>query len=74
MPSSPERAYQSYNYKSYQVCVVSHGVRVWRFSSRYVNLRAPACQGTLAVEIPLFARKTGASVSFRVKIRPLNRP
>lgn len=24
MPSSPERAYESYNYEFYQVCVVSH--------------------------------------------------
>lgn len=28
MPSSPERAYQSYNYESYQVCVVSHASRL----------------------------------------------
>lgn len=71
MPSSPRRAYDSYNYKSYQVCVVSHGVRVWRFSNRYVNLRAPACQEALAVEILLFARQAGTSASFRVKNRPL---
>src|SRR5579864_2139798 len=59
MPSSPERAYESYNYEFYQVCVVSHGVRVWRFSNRYVNLRAPACQEALAVEILVAARQTG---------------
>ena len=74
MPSSPERAYESYNYESYQICVVSHGVRVWRISNRYVNLRAPACQGTLAVEIPMFARQAGTSAPFRVKIRPLRDP
>ena len=74
MPSSPERAYEAYNYEFYQICVVSHGVRVWRISNRYVNLHAPACQEALAVEIPLFARRTGLSVSFCVKIRPLNHP
>ena len=74
MPSSPERAYESYNYEFYRIWVVSHASASGESATATLTSAPSPVKEHLLWRMAPSARQTAVSVSFSVKICPRNRP